>query len=143
VLDIGPYPNAATRIGKGAFYGSVVGLALLAIGLVRALVAVVFGHTLESLTAADLRPGLFYLGGFAVAGATLGLAVPLFRYTLGVYLGGCFAGMIVMLAIALGDDPAAISTGRLDWFPIIGLGAFFGCALAFGATRAAKHGTSA
>src|SRR5690242_2438544 len=87
----------------GAGWGGVLALVCLGVGALRILAALVFGAHVALPTVADLRLLAFYVGGFSVAGALLGVARPLLRTRRTSYVGCACAGALAMIVIGVGD----------------------------------------
>lgn len=126
------------RIARGAAWGAGAGALLIGIGLIRAFFVVLGGRRIEALAGKDLRVLAFYVGGFAIGGATFGALRPLLRGTVGIYVGCMLVGVIVMLAIALGDQGKLGALDAVDWVALPAMGMLFGGAVAYGYTRSRR-----
>ena len=107
----------------------------MAIGAIRILFAVLGGERIAAPSRDDIQMIVFYVGGFAVAGAIIGLLRPLIRSRLGAYLAAMLGGIIVMGAIVRSDAPSFAAIDAMDWAFVIGSGMFFGAAAAWGFLR--------
>ena len=116
----------------GAAVGAALALAVLTIAAIRFLVA---GDDIAPPSRDDIKMIVFYVGGFAVAGATIGLLRPLIRSRLTAYLAAMMGGIIVMGAIVRSDAPSFAAIDALDCAFVIGCGIFFGTAAAWGFLR--------
>ena len=119
----------------GAAVGAALALAIIAIAAIRFLFALVAGESIAPPNPDDSKMIVFYVGGFAVAGATIGLLRPLIRSRLTAYLAAMIGGIIVMGAIVRSDAPSFAAIDALDWAFVIGSGIFFGIAAAWGFLR--------
>ena len=128
-------PSLARRTALGAALGSGAGVLLVSVGLVRAAALLLGGGRLEPVEARDLRGLAFYVGGFGTGGALFGALRPVLRGRAGVYTGCMLVGVVVMLAIALGDKGSLAALDAVDWVVLPGMGVLFGCAAAYGWTR--------
>ena len=128
------------RIARGATLGAAAGTLLVCVGLIRVVIALLAGGRIGAPGARDLRLLAFYVGGFAVGGAVFGALRPLLRGTAGVYDGCMLVGVIVMLAIALGDKGSLRALDTFDWVVLPALGVLFGGAAAWGYTRSDRRG---
>ena len=120
---------------EGAGVGFVFAVCLIGIGLLRALLALVSGRHLAALTGQDARLLAFYVGGFVVAGGLIGAAGPFLPGRVGTYARFVFGGMVVVLAIVIGDQGSLAATDSMDWIFIPVLGTVFGLAAAYGWTK--------
>jgi hypothetical protein len=77
----------------------------------RALLA---GSAIDLLSGDDGRMLGFYIGGFVVAGAVVGVLRPALRTKEGIYAAMVLGGAIVMNAIAIANDGWSAMT-RGDW----------------------------
>jgi hypothetical protein len=135
--DRAPPPRSVTSDTLwGAFGGSAVAALCLGVGLLRALFALLSGHHINPLSAADVRLVAYYVGAFVVVGAGLGAAKPLLRTRAGAYLTLALAGAVLttILGIAFVDQiPAA---PRIFLLLVAVFGAILGCGFARGWLRA-------
>ena len=118
------------RALTGALYGSFAGaLALaLAVGGIRIVFALVGG---TRITLEELRGFVFYVGGFVLAGAVVGLLWPLTRTVRGRYgVGGAGAGVgfFVMMQGFFGLMPA---WDGARWFTWVSGSFLFGAMLGY------------
>ena len=113
----------------GAAVGVGVSLLFVAVGVARFIFAAAFGDVVAPDREA-LRGIAFYMAGFAIAGALLGLARPLLRSRPAIYAGGILAGAIVMFMIVRSETASIASIDRVDWVFIVGAGAVFGTVVA-------------
>ena len=128
-------PSLVVRTLQGAALGAGAGVILVALGLVRALFALLTGRHISAPAAADVRTIAFYIGGFALGGAVFGALRPLLRGKKGIYIGCMLVGIIVMLSIAVGDKGSLGALDSFDWIALPILGAILGSAGAYGFTR--------
>jgi hypothetical protein len=126
------HPPLAWRAARGALFGALLGVVFIGIGALRAMVALLSGTRIQALTAADVRPLVFYIGGFGAAGALLGATRPLLRTRAATYAGFAIGGAIVMIAIMAGDEGGLASINPTEWVVIPLAGALLGCAFARG-----------
>ena len=129
--------NAVHRVrdvAAGAVIGACLGGALLLVGVARFAVATLDGSP-PALSSGDRRMMAFYVGGFALAGALLGLVRPLIQDERSTYFFSAIAGAVVTLVISAG------SKGGLTAIPVpfvallVVMGAIFGIAFARGFLR--------
>ena len=123
------------NVGWGAAAGAAFAAVCLLVGAGRLGLALLSGATIEALTWADARLMIFYVGGFILAGAVVGALRPFLQSASAIYSAMALGGAIVMNAIAIADQGlAAMTLG--DWTAMTVIGAFFGCAAAYGFLRA-------
>jgi hypothetical protein len=125
----------ARRVGLGALLGIGAGILLVGVGVARIAVFLLSGGRLAELEADDVRILVFYVGGFGAGGALIGALRPLLRGKGGVYVGCMLAGIVVMLAIAIGDKGRLSALDGVDWVAMPLMGMVFGSAAAYGFTR--------
>jgi hypothetical protein len=125
----------ARRVGLGALLGIGAGFLLVGVGVARAAVFLLGGGRLAELEADDVRKLVFYVGGFGAGGALIGALRPMIRGKSGVYVACMLAGMVVMLAIAIGDKGRLSALAGVDWVALPMMGIFFCSAAAYGFTR--------
>jgi uncharacterized membrane protein YadS len=123
------------RIGRGALIGAAVGALCIGVGLVRALVAVGFGAHVSALTSGDTRVLVYYVGGFTIAGVLVTTIWPRLTTKFSRYVGFSLAGIVVTLAILVGEKGGLKSLDRVDLIASLLLGILFGCAFAYGYER--------
>jgi hypothetical protein len=128
-------PRALRNLAVGAGLGVATALLFIGVGIIRAVVAVISGARVAPPTSHDARILLFYVGGFAVAGAFLGVLLPYLHAKSLKYLGFAAGGVVVMLAIAAGDQGGLGALDRVDWIALPILGAILGLAAGFGYLR--------
>ena len=118
----------------GALLGSLLGVAFIGVGLLRAGFVLLSGGKVTPPSAEDVRVLMFYVGGFGATGATVGAARSLLPRTAALVIGCVLGGVIVVLAIAAGDKGLG-ALDRMDWivYPILGM--TFGAAAAIGLLR--------
>ena len=126
------HPPAARRAARGAFFGALLGSAFIAIGAMRAAFFLLGGGRIEALTAADVRPFVFYLAGFAAAGTLVGATWPMIRSRIATYAVFGAGGALVMIAIMAGDAGGLAARDGFDWVVLPLVGVLFGCAFARG-----------
>lgn len=132
-------PSLSHRVIASAGYGIALGVLLVVVGIVRAVVFLLTGGSLESLDGDELRGLAFYVGSFGVGGAIFG-ALRFHRWgKVGTYAGCMLVGTIVMFAIGAADEGGIGALDRLDWIALTTMGLFFGAAAAFGWNRAATR----
>jgi dipeptide/tripeptide permease len=125
----------ARRLGMGALAGAAVGALCIGVGILRALVAIVFGAHMAPLTSADIRGLTFYVGGFVAAGLLISAIWPLLTSRFDRYVGFSLAGTVVMIAILAADKGGLPAHDRTDWIVAVVLGIVFGCAFGWGRGR--------
>lgn len=116
------------RALTGALYGAFAGAFALAIGAIRILFALAGG---TRINLEELRGFVFYVGGFVLAGAVLGLLWPLTRTVPGRYavgVAGAAVGMFVMMQGFFGLTP---SWDGSHWFAWVGSTLIFGAGLGY------------
>jgi hypothetical protein len=123
------------RIALGAAFGTTAGALFVAVGLLRAAASLLGGGRIEGPSAHDLGGIAFYIGGFGTGGALFGALRPLLPGKGGVYAGCMLVGVIVMLAIAVGDKGSLAALDAVDWVVMPAVGMLFGAGAAFGWTR--------
>jgi hypothetical protein len=84
-----------SRVRSGAFFGAVFGTLMIGVGVARALIVLLFAGGVGISPLRDLGFGLFYVTGFAVAGAMLGALWPLRATRVGAYALGYLGASIV------------------------------------------------
>lgn len=127
-----------SRVIRGAAAGAAVGLCFIAVGLVRAAVFLLGGGHIPGFTGRDWRMLVFYVGGFTLGGAVLGVVRPLLRGNVGVYIGCMLVGVVVMFTIAISDKGSLWALDPPDWIAFAAMGILFGAAGAFGWTRSTR-----
>jgi hypothetical protein len=122
---------------RGALGGAVVAGLCLGVGLVRGLFVLVLRHHVNRLGAEDLRTTEHYVGGyvlavggFVVAGASLGVAKPLLQTRTGTYVRFALGGGGVAVAIAIGDKGSITGLQWHDWVVAAVIGALLGYGVA-------------
>jgi hypothetical protein len=120
---------------EGAGIGFLSAFACIGIGLVRAAFVLLSGRHLAPLTAQDARLFAFYVGGFVIAGVLIGAAGPFLPGRVGTYARFAFGGMVVTLAIVMGDQGSIAATDTADWIFVLFFGPLFGFAAAYGYLR--------
>jgi len=120
---------------RGTALGALVGIALIGIGVIRALVTLLGGGRFAPFTNADWRLLVFYVGGFAFVGGILGAVRIQERGRTAIVFGAMAAGIVVMFAFVAGDKGGLSGMDRLDWIVLPALGALFGAAAAYGYLR--------
>jgi len=122
------------RFLLGAALGVGIGVCLIGLGVLRALIILATGGHLEPLTADDWRVLGSYAAGFSLVGGIL-TAVRIHERGRGIlYLGYMVGGVIVMLAIAIGDQGWK-GLALVDWIVLSAIGLLFGAAAAHGHLR--------
>ena len=121
------------RVRNGAMAGVAVAALALAVGLARAIFALLAGGRVSF--AGVLPDVLWYAAGFVLGGALVGLLWPPedapIRRTLVFILGmSVLVGVIVIL-----ESGSPTTWGRFEWLLWAGLSALFGLALSFGYGR--------
>jgi len=124
---------------KGVAAGAVVALLALAVGVVRLVIALASGRGMALPTGRDLRDIGFYVAGFMLAGAFLGVVWPHVRGKFAYYAAGSVAGMILMLMITVAGETSLSSVSRWSWWGAVLLGTFFGCAFTRGVLGATER----
>jgi len=121
---------------KGALGGGVLGIAFAAmatvIGVLRAAFHFFSTGSLPQLRPEDVSALMYYFGGFLVAGVVVG--------SVGVFLPGrqatygrfALGGMVVMLAVLMGEGEGLTTIDSFDWGMVVVLGGLFGAAAARG-----------
>jgi hypothetical protein len=127
--------SIARRVGLGALLGLGAGILLVGVGIARIAVFLLGGGRLAAIDAGDVRALTFYVGGFGAGGALIGALRPLLHGKGGVYVGCMLAGIVVMLAIAVGDKGSLSALDGVDWVAMPLMGMVFGSAAAYGFTR--------
>ena len=127
--------HAATNTAWGALGGAVIAGFALVVGLGRIVLALLSGRPTEAVSGADVRLLAFYVGGFVLAGALVGMLRTFVTSTVGMFGAMALGGVVVMCTIAVADEGLAAMT-RGDWIMMTVLGIIFGCAGAYGFTRA-------
>ena len=125
----------ARRVGMGALTGAAVGVLCLLVGLLRAIVAIVFGEHVSALRSEDIKGLVYYVGGFTAAGILVSAVWPLLTTRFARYLGFSLAGIVVMIAILAAEKGGLLAHKRSDWIGAVVLGIFFGCAFGWGRGR--------
>ncbi|HEU5077079.1 MAG TPA: hypothetical protein VFU02_22970 [Polyangiaceae bacterium] len=121
------------RIGVGLGGGALMGVALLLLGLARAVVALALGAHLATPTSRDLHSALTYVAAFAVAGAVTAALWPLRKTLIGAYALGYIGAGIVVTAIALTFSPTDSTDSVTSTALLIGIITLaFGTALGSG-----------
>ncbi len=118
----------------GAALGALLGVALIGVGLLRAGLVLLSGAKVTPPSSQDVKVLTFYVGGFSGAGAIVGTARSLLPKTAALVIGCLLGGVVVVLAIAAGDQGLG-ALDRTDWivYPILGM--TFGAAAAIGLLR--------
>jgi hypothetical protein len=114
------------RAARGCLLGALMGGVLLAVGLARFLAA---GRPLAEgpgRSPADARLALYYVGGFALAGALADVAQPLMPGKAGTYVRYGVAGVVAVLMISVGLRGSFSELTGQDWVVSVLLGALFG-----------------
>jgi hypothetical protein len=124
-------PDLARNVLLGAALGAGLGGIFLVIGLARFALFLVRGGSAQPITWADVRPMAYYVGGFALAGAFVGLVRPFLRHRAAAYAAMAVGGAIVMNVIAISDKGITGMEG-VDWLAMTLIGAVFGLAGARG-----------
>jgi hypothetical protein len=132
VVNVDERPDFVGGAIGGAILGFVFALFALLIGLVRAVIYLATDGALPALRPEDTVMLAYYVGGFIVAGTVVGAAGVFFPSRAATYGRFALGGMVVMLAIVLGDGEAFTTIDSFDWGMIIVLGAVFGMAAARG-----------
>ena len=135
VMPRHPHSSFPRRVALGAALGVAAGTLLVGVGLLRAALFLLGGGRIAAPEAAELRMLAFYVGGFGAGGALIGALRPLLRGTAGAYVGCMLAGVVVMLAIVLGDKGSLEAADPFELMLFSALGATFGAAAAHGFTR--------
>lgn len=115
----------------GAAGGAALGALALLFGLARFMLFVLSGGKAQTLGWVDIRPVAFYIGGFCLAGAFIGLVRPMLRGRVAVCAVMAIGGAIVMNTIAVSDAGIA-GMHRIDWIAMTVAGALLGLAGAYG-----------
>jgi hypothetical protein len=116
------------RALTGALYGAFAGALALAVGAIRIVFALAGG---TRISFEELRGFVFYVGGFVLAGAVVGLLWPLTRTARGRYavgVAGAGVGFFVMMQGFFGLMPA---WDGARWFAWVGSTFFFGAMLGY------------
>ena len=133
-----PRRNAANlrsiwgQLGRGGGIGLIVGALLVSVGMARAAFFALRGGHLSDISSDDLRFVIYYVGGFGLAGAVLGVMLPRYPGAVATRVLFAVAGMIVTTAIAASDTGGLRAHDHIEWLFLLPLGAIFG--LAFGWT---------
>lgn len=129
--------NLPSNILRGALFGTLLGGALLGVGLVRFAFFLLSGGRGAAVTPDDVRMAAVYVGSFALGGALVGALRDRLRGAVGTYAAGSIIGIIVMCGIAIGDQGLAkMDLG--DWIAMPLFGILFGCAGAYGWRRSSS-----
>ncbi len=124
-----------TNAAGGAVVGAAfAGLALI-VGVGRMALALLAGRTMEALSWSDARMLALYVISFVLAGALVGALRTYVTGRAGTFGTMALGGAIVMCSIAIADQGLAAMT-QADWIAMTVIGAIFGCAAAYGMTRA-------
>ena len=127
-----------------ALAGALLAGAFIVFGLLRFLlalgVALVGGshQHFSGPTWQDIRPLAFYVLGFGLAGALVGLLKPWLRRAAAFYAAMAVGGIIVM-AMIMASDKGLAAADRPDWIFIVLTGCLFGGAAAWGVRRGARN----
>ncbi len=131
--------DPSVSIFKNAASGALVGAAFagfcLLVGLGRIVFVLLSGRTMEAVSWDDARLLAFYVGGFVLAGAVVGVLRPLLRSGAAMFGAMALGGAIVTNTIAIAEK-GLYSMSRVDWIAMTIMGALFGCAAAYGFVRA-------
>ena len=119
----------------GALWGLGGAVLALCVGLIRMLVALVSGAHVSGLSAGDVRELEFYVGGFVAAGVFIGFLWPALPGRVGKIIAFMFGGVILIFAIAVGDQGSFAALDRTDRIAMTLLGMVFGAAAAYGYLR--------
>ncbi len=102
--NTGDSSSTTSRILQGAVGGAIFGALLLGVGVVRFVIWLAAGHSVEEPATEEIVQlivlGLFYCAGFSAAGAALGWLWPLRHRRLGSYGLGYLGAAIVSAACA-------------------------------------------
>jgi dipeptide/tripeptide permease len=124
------------RIGLGALVGVAVAGACIAVGILRAGVAIILRRYVpRPPTSDDVKVLAYYVGGFAIAGILVSAIWPLLTSRFARYVGFSLAGIVVMVVILAAEKGGLRAHGRSDWVITVLLGIFFGCAFGWGRGR--------
>ena len=128
--------SRALDILLGALGGAVLACLLLSGGVLRAAVVRLVGHGSVAVGPGDIHLIEYYIGTFALVGASLGAARPLLRTRAGTLVSYGVGGAIVGISIAAVDKGTAAKLSLSDIALGVFVGAICGCAFAFGRLRA-------
>lgn len=117
------------RATRGAAAGALLAAIAIGVGVIRGALFLLTGGKMALPDLATVRAVAAYATGFTVAGAVVGAVLPYLRTGFSQYAGFALGGAIVGAALVLGETRVVT---RVDWFIGPGLGAFFGCAMAYG-----------
>ena len=121
------------RIGIGALGGVLVAILFLAVGLVRATIALVGGRRVSF---EGLWPTVaWYVGGFASAGVVVGFLWGLTRYRLGRWVLAVIGAACVVGALFTESDGAPWKWNHDTVVGFAGLSLVFGLAAGLGIDR--------
>ena len=118
------------RLLRGAFGGACLAGFALGVGLLRAVYARLSGIEV-SFDLEHVRVLAAYIAGFVVAGTLVSVLLPALRRKRSKRAVFALAGMIVAGAVVIGMKGLAVWTAP-DWVAVLGLGPFFGLAVASG-----------
>ena len=121
------------RGARGALLGALLGAAFVGVGLLRYLIG--DGRAPTAEMERDARTFVFYVAGFALAGAVADAAQPLLPGRSGTYARFGLGGAVVALMIVAGSRGTLQTMTATDWVVLPLLGVAFGCAFARGFTR--------
>jgi hypothetical protein len=96
--------TAASNVAHGLLRGLLVGLALIGLGLLRAVLVIVAGHSVVGPTVSDARPLAFYVAGFSLAGGVAGAFRLFVHHAFWRYVVFSVAGLIAVATIVAGGD---------------------------------------
>ena len=125
--------NPVKRTGLGAAGGAALAVAFLLIGVLRAVIVLLRGRSVGFT--GFLTTALWYVYGFAMGGAFVGLLWPLtrwrpLRYVVGILAAACFVG-----ALLIDDDGPPWAWSRDTTTLWLGLSGAFGLAAGLGIDR--------
>jgi hypothetical protein len=106
---------------RGAILGAVIGVLMLAIGMVRAALAHV------PISVRELTPMLVYVVAFAAAGAVVGALHRLLGTRGGRFLVGAVAGAILTGIFLTFDHGLPTTWGRTPWLTLAICTVILGC----------------
>ena len=130
-----PLRQVVTNTAWGALGGAVIAGFALVVGVGRMVFALLSGRTMEAVSRSGVRLLAFYVGGFVLAGALVGMLRTFVTGTVGMFGAMALGGVVVTCTIAVADQGLDAMT-RGDWIGMTVLGIIFGCAGAYGLTRA-------
>lgn len=128
------YAPLTKRILIGAGLGALLATVCLLVGLGNFALHRLLGASIEPMSGDDARMVFYYVGGFVLAGALVGVLRPALATPGAIYVVLAMGGAIVMNALAIADGGiAGIDLAEIAAMTLIG--AAFGVALAYGWLR--------